>query len=187
MAKQPPADHKSDQEELGDKENSSEANQRADRMEFIKGFQKAMNQAIEQLLNKPVRRHSHQKDKPEPRTEQGKRRETICKEAETLPPRNVSRESDDKANSIALLEMMDTDKCIQRLVRTELEGSEHTRQKIEKTAQYWAVKEKEVAMNNRCTLELNNSVSNKRVQQLYSQDQSQEMIDQAERQVNLAR
>ena len=83
--------------------------------------------------------------------------------------------------------MMDTDKCIQRLVRTELEGSEHTQQKIEKTAQYWAVKEKEVAMNNHCTLELNNSVSNKRVQQLYSQDQSQEMIDQAERQANSAR
>ena len=82
---------------------------------------------------------------------------------------------------------MDTDKCIQRLVRTELEGSEHTQQKIEKTTQYWVVREKEAAMNYHCMLELNNSVSNKRVQQLYSQDQSQEMIDQAERQVNLAR
>ena len=82
---------------------------------------------------------------------------------------------------------MDTDKCIQKLVRTELEGSECTQQKIEKTAQYWAVKEKEAAMNYHCTLELNNSVSNKRVQQLYSQDKSQEMIDQAERQANSAR
>ena len=52
--------------------------------------------------------------------EQGKRKESIHKEAETLPPRNISRESDDERNSIALLEMMDTDKCIQKLVRTEL-------------------------------------------------------------------
>ena len=42
-------------------------------------------------------------------------------------------------------------------------------------------------MNYRHTLELNNSVSNKRVQQLYSQDQSQEMIDEAERQETSAR
>ena len=49
---------------------------------------------------------------------------------------------------------MDTDKCIQRLVRTELEGSEHAQQRIEKTAQYWAMKEKEAAMNYHCTLEL---------------------------------
>ena len=42
-------------------------------------------------------------------------------------------------------------------------------------------------MNYRHALELNNSVSNKRVQQLYSQDQSQEVIDQAERQANSAR
>ena len=59
VAKQPPPDHKSDQEELEDKESSSEVNQRADQMEFIKEFQEAMNQAIEQLLNKSVRRHSH--------------------------------------------------------------------------------------------------------------------------------
>ena len=65
-------------------------------MEFIKEFQEAMNKASEQLLNKPVRRHSHRKDKPEPRIEQGKCRETICKEAETLSPRDVSRESDDE-------------------------------------------------------------------------------------------
>ena len=112
----------SDQEELEDEESSSEVNQRADQMEFIKDFQEAMNQAIEQLLNKPVRRHSHQKDKPEPHMEQGKCKETICREAETLPPRNISRESDNKQNSIASLEMMDTDRCIQKLVRTELEG-----------------------------------------------------------------
>ena len=54
--------------------------------------------------------------------EQGNHKETICKEAEMLPQRNVSRESDDERNSIALLEMMDTDRCIQKLVRTELEG-----------------------------------------------------------------
>ena len=72
---------------------------------------------------------------------------------------------------------MDTDQCIQKLVRTELEGSEWTQCKIENTTQYWAMKEKEAAINYRRTLELNKSVSNKRVQQLYSQGQSQEMID----------
>ena len=82
---------------------------------------------------------------------------------------------------------MDTDRCIQKLVRTELEGSEHAQQKIEKTTQYWVVKEKEAVIKYHRMLELNNSVSNKRVQQLYSQDQSQEMIDQAERQANSAR
>ena len=49
------------------------------------------------------------------------------------------------------------------------------------------MKEKEAAINYCCMLELNESVSDKRVQQLYSQDQSQEMIDQAERQVASAR
>ena len=156
-------------------------------MEFIKYFQDAMNQAIAQLLNKSARRHSCRKDKPEPCTEQGKCKETICKKAEMLPPRNVSRESDDEQNSIALLKMMDTDRCIQKLVRTEPEGSECAQQKIEKTTQYWVAQEKEAAMNYHHMLELNNSVSNKRVQQLYSQDQSQEMIDQAERQANSAR
>ena len=57
---QPPPDHESDQEELEDK-SSSEVNQRADQMELIKEFQEAMNKAIEQLLNKPVRRHSTEK------------------------------------------------------------------------------------------------------------------------------
>ena len=93
-----------------------------------------------------------------------------------LPPRNISRESDDEWNSRVLLETIDTDRCIQKLVRTELEGSECPQRKIEKTIQYWVVQEKEAAMNYHRTLELNNSVSNKRVQQLYSQDQSQEMI-----------
>ena len=65
-------------------------------MEFIKEFQEIMNQAIDQLLKKSARRHSHQKDKPEPCMEQGKHKESICKEAETVPPRNVSRESDDE-------------------------------------------------------------------------------------------
>ena len=159
VAKQPPPDHESDQEELEDKESSSEVNQRADQMEVIKDFQDAMNQAIEQLLNKSVRRHSHWKDKPEPHMEQGKHKESICKEAETLP-RNISKESDDEWNSIASLEMMDTDKCIQKLIRRELEGSECAQWNIEKTAQYWVAKEKEAVMNYRCTLELNNSVSN---------------------------
>ena len=133
VVKQPPPDYESDQEESEDEESSSEVNQRADQMEFIKDFQKAMNQAIEKLLNKPARRHSCWKDKPEPCTEQGKQKESICKEAEMLPPRNVSRESDDEWNSIASLETMDTDKCIQRLVRTELEGSACAQWKIEKT------------------------------------------------------
>ena len=187
VTKKPPPDHESDQEESEDKESSSEVNQRADGMKFIKYFQDAMNHAIEQLLNKSVRRHSCRKDKPEPCTEQGKHKESIWKEAEMLPPRNVSGESDNERNSIASLETMDTDKCIQRLVRTEPEGSEHAQWKIEKTAQYWAAKEKEAVMNNCRVLELNNSVSNKRVQQLYSHDQSQEMIDQAERPANSAR
>ena len=81
-------------------------------MEFIKDFQNVMNQAIEQLLNKSVRRHSRQKDKPEPCIEQGNHKETIRKEAEMLPPRNVSRESDDEQNSRALLETMDTNRCV---------------------------------------------------------------------------
>ena len=65
-------------------------------MEFIKEFQEIMNQAIDQLLKKSARRHPRRKDKQEPCTEQGKHKEAICKEAETLPPRNVSRESDDE-------------------------------------------------------------------------------------------
>ena len=62
-------------------------------MEFIKEFQEVMNQAIDRLLKKSARRHSRQKDKPEPCTEQGKHKEALCKEAEMLPPRNVSGES----------------------------------------------------------------------------------------------
>ena len=58
---------------------------------------------------------------------------------------------------------------------------------IENTTQYWVMKEKEAAINYHHTLELNKSVSNKRVQQLYSQDQTQEVIDQAERQAASAR
>ena len=34
--------------------------------------------------------------------------------------------------------MMDTDQCIQKLVRTKQEGSERTQRKIEETIQYWA-------------------------------------------------
>ena len=59
VAIQSPPDHESDQEESEDEESLSEVYQRADRMEFIKDFQNVMNQAIEQLLNKSARRHSH--------------------------------------------------------------------------------------------------------------------------------
>ena len=62
----------------------------------------------------------------------------------------------------------------------------HSR-KIEETVQYWVAQEKKAAMNYCHVLELNNTVSNKRVQQLYSQDQPQEEIDQAERQAGSAR
>ena len=82
---------------------------------------------------------------------------------------------------------MDTDQCIQRPIRTELEGSDHAQHKIEDTTQYWVMKEKEAVTKYRHVLELNKSVSDKRVQQLYSQDQMQEVIDQAERQAASAR
>ena len=75
---------------------------------------------------------------------------------------------------------MDTDQCIQKLIRTDQEGSECAQSKIEETVQYWVTKEKKAVMNYHCTLELNNTASNKRVQQLCSEDQSQEVIDQAE-------
>ena len=70
---------------------------------------------------------------------------------------------------------------------SELEDSNHAQQEIENTAKYWAMKEKEVANNYHCILELNNTVSNRRVQQLYSQNQPQEVIDQAKRQAVSAR
>ena len=94
--------------------------------------------------------------------EQGKRKEALCKEAETLPPRNISAESDNKQNSRVSLETMDTDQYIQKLVRTEQESSECTQCKIEETVQYWAAQEKKSAMNYHHALELNNTVSNKR-------------------------
>ena len=75
---------------------------------------------------------------------------------------------------------MDTDRYIQKLVRTDQEGSEHAQRKIDKTIQYWAAQEKKAAMNYHRALKLKNTVSNKRVQQLYSEDQPQEVIDQAE-------
>ena len=139
-----------------------------------------MNEAIERLLKKPARKHPHWKDKPEPRTEQGKHKEVLRKEAETLPPINISGNSDDERNSRISLETMDTDQCIQKLIRTNQEGSERAQCKIEKTVQYWAAQEKKAAMNYRHALELNNTVSNKRVQQLYSQDPPPEVIDQTE-------
>ena len=59
MAEEPPQDHASDQEDTEDEESLSEVNRRADQLEFIREFQEIMNKAIEQLFNKPVRRHSH--------------------------------------------------------------------------------------------------------------------------------
>ena len=44
-------------------------------MEFINELQEVMNQAIDQLLKKSARRHSHRKDKPELHMEQGKHKE----------------------------------------------------------------------------------------------------------------
>ena len=40
---EPPQDHTSDQEETEDEESSSEVNQRADQLEFIREFQEIMN------------------------------------------------------------------------------------------------------------------------------------------------
>ena len=65
-------------------------------MEFIREFQDLMNEAIKRLLNKPARKHSRQKDKTEPHTEQGKRKEVLRQEAETLPPINISGDSDNE-------------------------------------------------------------------------------------------
>ena len=127
-----------------------------------------------------MKKHSRWKDKPEPHMEQGKHKEGLRQEAEMLPPINVSGDSDNERNSRISLETMDTDRCIQKLVRTDQEGSERAQHKIEETAQYWVAQEKKAAMNYRRTLELNNTVSNKRVQQLYSEDQPQEVIGQAE-------
>ena len=58
VTKESPPDHESDQEDKEDKEGSSEVNQKADQMEFIKEFQEVMNQAIDQLLKKSARRRS---------------------------------------------------------------------------------------------------------------------------------
>ena len=104
-----------------------------------------------------------------------------------LPQINVSRDSDNERNSRISLETMDTDRCIQKLLRTDQEGSECAQRKIEETVQYWVAEEKKAAMNYCRTLELNNTVSNKRIQQLCSEDQPQEVIDQAERQAGSAR
>ena len=56
---------------------------------------------------------------------------------------------------------MDTDQCIQKLVKTNQEGSEHAQRKIKGTVQYWAAQEKKAEMDYCNTLELNNTVSNK--------------------------
>ena len=80
-----PTDHASDQENEEDKDNLSEVSHKDDQMEFIKEFQDFMNEAIEQLLKKPARKHPRRKDKPELCMEQGKRKEVLRKEVETLP------------------------------------------------------------------------------------------------------
>ena len=89
-----PTDHASDQN--NDEDNSSEVNRKDDRVEFIKEFQDFMNEAIKRLLNKPARKHSCWKDKPEPHTEQGKCKEVLHQEVEMLPPINISGDSDDE-------------------------------------------------------------------------------------------
>ena len=91
-----PTAHASDQENEEDEENSSEVNHKDDQMEFIKEFQDFMNEAIKQLLKKPARKHPCWKDKPEPCMEQGKHKEVLRKEAEALPPINVSGDSDNE-------------------------------------------------------------------------------------------
>ena len=79
--------------------------------------------------------------------EQGKCKETICREAEKLLQPDVSRDSNDEQNSIVSQETRDTDQCIKKLIRTELESSERAQCKIENTSQYWVMKEKEAAIN----------------------------------------
>ena len=64
--------------------------------EFIKEFQDFLNEAIERLLNKPVRKQSCWKDKPEPHMEQGKHKEVLHMEVEMFPPMNVSGDSDNE-------------------------------------------------------------------------------------------
>ena len=91
-----PTDHASDQEDEEDEDNLSEVNCKDDRMEFIKKFQDFMNEALERLLKKPVRKHARREDKPELCMEQGKHKEALCKEAETFPPINVSGDSDNE-------------------------------------------------------------------------------------------
>ena len=120
-----PTDHASDQENDEDEDNSSEVNCKDDQVEFIKEFQNFMNEAIKQLLHKPARKQSCQKDKPELHMEQGKCKEVLHMEVEMFPPINVSGDSDDEQNSKISLETMDTDQCVQKLVRTNQEGSEH--------------------------------------------------------------
>ena len=94
VTNKPPTDHASDQD--NDEDNSSEVNCKDDQVEFIREFQDFMNEAIKRLLNKPARKHSCQKDKPELCMEQGKRKEVLRQEAETLPPINISGDSDDE-------------------------------------------------------------------------------------------
>ena len=77
-------DHASDQD--NDEDNSSEVNRKDDQVEFIKEFQDFMNEAIEQLLNKPARKHSHQKDKPEPCMEQGSVRKLYARKRKHFHP-----------------------------------------------------------------------------------------------------
>ena len=65
-------------------------------MELIREFREIMDQAFEKMLSKPVMRHPPQKDKPEPCMEQGKRKETICREAERPLQTDIRRNSDNE-------------------------------------------------------------------------------------------
>ena len=58
VTKESPPDHEIDQEDEEDEESLSEVNCKADQIEFIKEFQEIMNEAIDQFLKKPARRHS---------------------------------------------------------------------------------------------------------------------------------
>ena len=89
-----PTDHASDQD--NDEDNSSEVNRKDDQVEFIREFQDFMNEAIKRLLNKPMRKHTHWKDKPELCMEQGKCKEVLHQEVEMLLPINISGDSDNE-------------------------------------------------------------------------------------------
>ena len=66
VAKQPSPDHESDQEDEEDKRICQKSTARLTEWNLSKNFKVFMNEAINQLLKKPARKHPCQKDKPEP-------------------------------------------------------------------------------------------------------------------------